>query len=128
VASNRQTLFLTALAAGLSVGRAAARAGVSTRTASRYRADPGFQGRLAALESQLVETAMHKLNAAQVKAAAKLKRLLRSSNDAIALGACRAVLEAASTLRQAVRLEERLRKLEDQAQAQAKPFRGGFRA
>jgi hypothetical protein len=125
--NGRRERFLLHLAAGQTAKRAAELAGISQRTGTRYLADPDFRQRLADLQTQHLETTMRRLNSDQRRAAAKLRRLLKASNEAVALGAAKAILESAASLRAAVSVEDRLRRLE-QEQAARKPFRGGFRA
>jgi hypothetical protein len=100
------------LAAGGSVGPAAAAAGVSERTAYRRLADPGFRQRLAALRDELISAALGELTNSASDAVATLRRLLQAGDERVRLAAARAILEQTLRLREAVSVEQRLSALE----------------
>jgi hypothetical protein len=105
-------LLLAALAAGAPVEQAAAQAGLSTRTAYRRLADPGFRSRLAAARDEVIVSALAALARATGQAVITLAELLESGDERVRLGAAKALLEQTLRLREAVLLEERLATLE----------------
>jgi transposase-like protein len=100
------------LAVGRSVRAAAREAGCSERTINNWQGEEAFAARVLALRSEVFTRAVAVLCGASTKAAAKLRRLLRSDDDRIGLGAARAILEAAPRLREAGELAERVEELE----------------
>ena len=89
------------LAVGRSVRAVAREAGVSERTIRNWQAEESFAARVLALRSEVFTRAVAVLCGASTKAAAKLRRLLKSEDERIGLGAARAILEAAPKLREA---------------------------
>jgi hypothetical protein len=104
--------LIAALAAGSSVEEAAARAGVSRRTAYRRLADPGFQRRLVGARDELVTEALGELVASAGAAVARLRDLLDARDDRIKLGAAKALLDQLLRIRETVTLAERVSALE----------------
>jgi hypothetical protein len=111
---NADTALLAALAAGLTVSKAAAKAGVSERTAYRRLEDPDFRSRLGAARAAMLDRALGQLTEGSVRAAATLRKLLKSYSPAVQLGAARAILSLGQKLTELVELEARMRALEEQ--------------
>ena len=101
-----------ALAKGKSVMRAATEAGVSKRSAFRQLTDSAFRQRVAELRAGMVNRAMGIMATGMSHAAVTLRKLLKAENESVRLGACRAMLELGSKLRDSVELEERFAELE----------------
>lgn len=108
---NAETLAL-ALAAGDSITDAAAKAGMSERTAYRRRADPTFRQRVEQLRAEMIGRAMGRMADSMTEAANALRALLSAQSESVRLGACRAMLELGVKLREAVEFEARLAELE----------------
>lgn len=102
-----------ALASGASVAQAATRCGVSERTVYRRLEDPDFRQQVDRLRAQMVGRAVGKINNNMARAADKLRRLLESKNESVALSAARTILEAGQRLREHSDMEQRLTKLEE---------------
>jgi hypothetical protein len=117
--ARREALALD-LAAGWPAKEAAARNGVSERTAGLWRKEPAFAARVEELRAQLLEQAMAVLVSGTTGAAAVLRKLLESADERVRLRAAQQVLEQATRLREAVTLEERVRLLEQDAAARAR--------
>jgi hypothetical protein len=81
------------LARGLTVAAAAAEASVSQRTIYRRLAENDFARRVEELRCSLVEVAVRRLSEHMAAAADKVAALMGSANDAVALGAAKAVLD-----------------------------------
>jgi hypothetical protein len=113
-----EDVLLAALASGCSVEDAAARAGVSRRTAYRRLADPAFQRRLAGARDELVTEALGELVASAGAAVARLRALLDARDDRIKLGAAKALLEQLLRIRETVTLAERVAALERRQEGQ----------
>ena len=103
-----------ALARGLSTKAAAAEAGVSQRTAFRRLEDVGFTARVEELRANLVELAVRRLSDHMQRAADRLSDLLESSNDTVALGAARSILDLGLKSHEQRSLETRVEALERQ--------------
>jgi len=114
---NADDALLLAVACGVTVENAAAKAGVSTRTATRRMADPTFQKRLRAMRLDMVQRTMGALTAAGQEAVRTLLELLKGSTPSVRLGAVRMVLEMGIKMREVADLEERLAALEEQLAA-----------
>jgi transposase-like protein len=110
--SAKREAAALALARGLTFAGAALEVGVSERTLYRWREDKTFSGRIHQIRADLFAQAAGKLSQLAGKAAERLGELVDSDNPAVALGACRTVLEAGLRLREALDLEERLTALE----------------
>ena len=109
---NADEALLQALACGATVETAAAKAGVSRRTATRRLADPEFQARLRAFRSDLVQRTAGALTAAGQEFVRALFELLKDSSSSVRLGAIRCGLEYGARLRESGDLEERVAALE----------------
>jgi hypothetical protein len=117
---NADEALALALASGLTVEAAAARAGVSARTAYRRRADPAFQQHAAELRAEMVQRAVGQLADGMADAAARLRELLRAEGESVCLGAARALLELGVKLRESTELQERLAALEARDKGRAR--------
>jgi hypothetical protein len=102
-----------AIACGSTVEAAAAKAGVSSKTAYKRMADPAFQRRLAQVRTEMVGRATAMLTAAAMEAVKTLLDLQGKTVAASArLGAAKAVLEIGNRLRLEGDLLVRLEALE----------------
>jgi hypothetical protein len=103
-----------ALATGLSVRDAAARASVSERTAYRWLADPGFRQRLVEVRAEFRERVLGQLTDASIEAVSNLRSIQADSAAPFParVAASRAILENAQRLAEAVDLETRVAALE----------------
>jgi transposase-like protein len=110
----RQQAAALALAAGREVKAAAQSCGVGARTLHRWRRGAAFRARLQELQAELFGLAVGRLCELTGKAADRLGELLGSKTETVALGAAKAILEAAPQLRDAAELEARLAALEQQ--------------
>ncbi|HEV3341917.1 MAG TPA: hypothetical protein VG125_16235 [Pirellulales bacterium] len=107
--------LILALAAGASVREAAEQAGVGERTVYRRLADADFRRAVSEARGRMFDTAFGRLAGLASKAAETLERLMESEKPAVALGAAKAVLEVGPRLRESTEVEERISRLEDQA-------------
>jgi len=105
--------LLLALAQGLSVPKAAAKAGLSERTAYRRLQDPDFKARVTRARAEMVERALGQLSAGTAEAAFVLRKLLRGADDRVKLGAAKAILDSQLKLRNEIDLAERVATLEE---------------
>jgi hypothetical protein len=106
--------LLLALACGATVESAARAAGVSSRTAHRRLADPGFHGRVQQVRSDMVQRTSGTLTAAAAESVRTLLELQKAPTPAaVRLGAARAILEMGMRLRELADVEERLTALEE---------------
>ncbi len=81
------------LASGMTIRAAAAKLGVSEELVYRRKRDPKFQVRVEALREQMITGVVGLLASNSVATVARLIKLRESTNETIALGACRAWLE-----------------------------------
>lgn len=109
--------FAVAMASGLSIREAADTANISERSAYRLLQDPAFQQRVSKLRADLIDQAAGRLADAVTDAAETLRKLLNSGNDAIRLGAAKAIIEAAFKSRELIDWERRLSGLEGRLDA-----------
>jgi transposase-like protein len=114
--AKRQAVAL-ALAAGETIKEAAAGAGVGERTVGNWLGEADFAALVDSLRAQILERTMSRMIDTTTRATERLRRLVRSRKESIALGACRTVLEQAVRLREAVTLAERVAALEQAEQA-----------
>lgn len=108
--------LILALSAGDTVTGAAAKAGTSERTAYRRLADEDFRRAVSEARGRLFDAALGKLAGIAAKAADTLDRLMDDEKANVALGAAKAVLELGPRLRELTELEERLTRLESNAE------------
>src|SRR5262249_63555 len=80
------------VAHGESTAKLLVRLGVSRRTLVRWKGRPDFRQRVADLRMETTSRAMGRAAAAANQGASALKRLLRSKNESIVLGAAKALL------------------------------------
>jgi hypothetical protein len=107
--------LMLALVCGATVENAAAKAGVSRRTAARRLADPEFQRRLQELGTEMVKRCSSALTAASAEAIKTLLALLGPTTPhAVRLGAARATLEMGIRMREIADMEDRMAALEVQ--------------
>src|SRR5262245_2540293 len=115
--TKRERLALL-VAGGMSVRQAAAKAGVGLRTAHRWSAeDADFQRRVAELRGTRVRRAVGRISAPRDRAVGRVREVVASADERVALGACRAVLELRTRLHEAEELDRQLRALEERAAA-----------
>ena len=101
------------IASGLAIDKAAQKAGVSASTAYRRWADPTFRRRVLALRSDIVGESVGRLSALMTAAAETMGKLLRSKNQAIALGAAKAILSTGFVANEQQTLAARLDAIEE---------------
>lgn len=89
----QEDLAVLALASGKSQAEAARESGLSVRTISRRLQTDDFCERIEETKAQLLTVVVDDLKRAGVHAVAKLRNLLDSDSDQVALGAARAILE-----------------------------------
>ena len=110
--------LLMALACGATVAQAAAKAGISERTAYRRLADPAFRARIETLRAEMVQRAAALLIAAAIHAAKTLIDLQNSATPAaVRRRAARDILELSERLRERTVVEKRLAALQNRAEA-----------
>ena len=109
-------VLISALAAGTTHADAAAQAGVSVATVTRRLREPEFRADVLEARARMVEQSVGLLAAATADAAATLRRLLHSPQDAVALAAARTILEQTIRITEHVVLEQRVADLEDVAE------------
>lgn len=100
------------LAGGMSCAKAAQKIGVHERTVRRRLEDPEFRKLVDSIKSQVVSEAVAVLGRTMVEAATTLRRLLRSKNEGIRLGAARSVIELHLKAHTQMDLEEQLRQVQ----------------
>jgi len=110
-------LAAQALANGATVADAAQQAGACERSVYRWLAHPRFRRRVAKLQQAMVRQAAARMAEGMAEAAAALRELLQSKDEAVRLRAARALVELGSRLRDSVELEARLVDLEQQRAA-----------
>jgi transposase-like protein len=110
----RQEAAALALAGGRQVKAAAEAVGIGERTLHRWRESAAFRAREQQLRSELFGVAVGRLCELTGKAADRLGALVESKTETVALGAAKAILEAAPRLREAAELADRLAALERQ--------------
>jgi len=87
-----------AIARGDPAAAVCKRLGVAARTLSRWRSKEAFRRRVAELRAEMLGLAMGKAVDAASKAADKLRKLVDSKHQAIALGAAKALLQIGGSL------------------------------
>ncbi|HEV3338903.1 MAG TPA: hypothetical protein VG125_01060 [Pirellulales bacterium] len=107
--------LILALAAGATVREAAEQAGVGERTAHRRLADADFRRAVSEARGRMFDAARGRLAGLASKAAETLQRLMESDKPTVALAAAKAVSELGPRLRESTEFEERLCRLEDEA-------------
>jgi hypothetical protein len=107
--------LILALAAGATVREAAEQAGIGERTAHRRLADADFRRAVSRARGQMFDAALGRLAGLASKATGILERLMESDQPSVARRAAKVVLELGPRLRESTELEERVSRLEDQA-------------
>lgn len=109
----RQEQVALHLASGRTIVEAARRTKTGVSTVKHWLAEqPAFRERIARLRAELTGQALGRLTDAMSSAADCLRQLLRAKQEAVRLGAARAIIELGAKLREQVELEERLAALE----------------
>jgi hypothetical protein len=114
---NADDALLLSLAYGATVESAAAKAGVTPRTAHRRLKDPEFQKRLREVKDEMLRrtaSTMTALGGEAVKTLASLQE--RGTPPTVRLGAARAIIELGVRLRESAELHERMTALEQQVE------------
>ncbi len=111
-----------ALAAGATATAAAEQFGISRKTVQRKLAKPAFRQMVAKLRGQMLAAAVGRMADNMSLAADSLVKLLADDNASIRLRAARAILGIGHRLYDAVDLEQRLCKLEDDAMQRQAPI------
>ena len=112
-------MLIASLAAGMTVEKAAERAGVSAATATRRLRSDTFRQRVAEAQREALSSAMAALGALSLSAVRVLGELLREDvAPSVRLRAAEAILRAGGSLREEVAIEPRLQALEEVAAAQ----------
>ena len=87
---NADEALALGVAQGLTLEAAAARAKVSSRTAARRAATPGFQQLVARLRTEMLTRAVGAISAISVETIVELRTLMRrASKESVRLGAAR---------------------------------------
>src|SRR6516162_4978994 len=93
MAEKSETTFLLSIAGGESIAGAARRSNLSLATAYRRMRDPRITATLAALRQDLLSGLRDRLIAGGASALDKLLTLVNSSDERVALGACKLILD-----------------------------------
>jgi hypothetical protein len=118
---NRREQAAEALAAGLSLRKAAAKCKVPLRTLARWHSeDDDFLARVSELRTALLDRAAGRLAATGGKAAGTLAGLLASRSEKIRLAAAVKILELGPKLRESGELARQLAELEAWRESQEK--------
>lgn len=112
---NADTVLIAALASGLTVEDAAARANVGVTTVYRRFKDEAFRQQVRDVRSRILSRSVGRLSDATVAAVTTLRLLLTAEGDQVKLGAARAILDQVVRLREHTDLEERIAALESSA-------------
>jgi hypothetical protein len=110
--SENRDLAAVALAAGKTVGEAATAAEVVERTVYGWNTDPEFRARVSELRREMVNRVSGELADAMSAAARKLRGLIDSPSDGIALRAASAVIDQTLKVTELVELQCRVEQLE----------------
>jgi phage terminase small subunit len=109
---RREAILIANLAAGDSIREAAAKAGVSERTAHRRMKDPAFRQSINETWSELVREAVGRLGDAATHAANVLRELLNADSETVRLSAARSILDHTVRLSEFASVDQRLSHLE----------------
>ena len=115
--SNADEPLAASVATGQKIADAAAAAGVSVRTAHRRLATPAFRQRVQSLRGEMLAAAAGKLCGAAGKAVDVLQALLDDPTARVRLRAALGILSSLLRVREQTDLEERLGRLEAEAEA-----------
>lgn len=111
-ASKKDAVLIAALAAGVSVTKAAEKAGVSRRTVARRLLDESFRQSIQQVQREALSRATARLTANACRAARKLGQLIDAENDGTAIRASVENLKALVLLQTHNDHEERLTEIE----------------
>jgi hypothetical protein len=100
----RKEAAALSLASGHTIKATAAAIHVGERTVHGWFKEKEFRDRVAEIQTQMFESALGLLTSMTSKASLRLYQLMDSPNEPTALGACKAVLENASRLREVLHL------------------------
>ena len=100
------------IARGESIVRLSKRLGIGRRTLTRWKCREDFRQRVAELRAEAVGRAMGQAAAAAGQGAAALKRLLKSKNEGIVLGAARSLLQLSGSLYATVQLQAEIESIQ----------------
>ena len=109
---NRREAAALALATGRTQAEAAEAGHVSEKTIFNWLTEEPFRVRVSQLRGELVGRTLGKLIDGMTEAADALRGLLSARNEAIRLGAAKAMIELGVKLREGTEIEERLAALE----------------
>lgn len=101
-------IFALNLARGVTIRCAARRAGIAERTAHKRMVIPEFQARVRELRDQIMKRTIGRIVAHSTAAESKLRKLVDSENEKIALGASSKLLDLAGRFQSQAELEEQL--------------------
>ena len=108
-----RTILLVALAAGQTQEQAAKAAKISRSTLVRRLAnDPAFRVELAELRASMLDACVGVLSSHAAAAAIRIAELANSTDEPVALAACRTVIESVLKLRHELELAARLEAVE----------------
>ncbi len=107
-----RNLFVLMLATGKSTAAAGRISRVPRSTAYRLARNPKVKRRVQQIRHETLARAAGQLSDGAVEASTALRRLLRSNNEAIVLGAARTLLQATLRIREAIEIESRIEQLE----------------
>lgn len=112
---NADELLAGYLASGMRIEDAARKAGVAESTAYRRRRNPKFQQRVQELRNEMLGRAVGILADGASEASATLWWLVqKAKSESVRLGACRALLEMGTRLRESAELAEQVADLRRQ--------------
>jgi hypothetical protein len=110
-------VLVGALAGGSTIARAAELAGVSQTTVYTRLKNPDFKAKVAAARREMLDRAIGHLAEGSSEAAIALRHLaLSGKSEAVRLGACRAVLELGTRLRESVEMAADIEELKRELQ------------
>jgi transposase-like protein len=101
-----------AIARGVSVAATARQVELSTRQMHRWVRRPAFKARVREIRAGLFEQAYNRLASLSGDAVDRLRELLASKNEPIALGAAKALLASGCDLRESIELAEKVAELD----------------
>ena len=100
------------VARGEPTARLLDRLGIGRRTLTRWKAREDFRQRVADLRSETVGRAMGRAAAGANQGAAALKRLLKSKNEGIVLGAARSLLQLSGNFFTSTQMQAEIEQLQ----------------
>jgi hypothetical protein len=112
--------LVRALAAGATLREAAEQAGVEERTAQGRLADADFRRAVSQARGRLFDSALGRLAGLASRATGVLARLMESDQPSVARRAAKAVLVLGPRLRESTEFEERISRLEEEADEREK--------